>query len=151
MVEEVLLDTNIVLRHALGDDQSHRQQAQRLFERASEGDLRLLVPSLVIAQVVWTLESFYRASREYITALLRALLATPGVTALEPRVASRCIEIYGAYNIEIVDAYLVALAEQTKTPLLATFNKKDFRRFPHLKLIPRASNAWLPRPANALL
>jgi predicted nucleic acid-binding protein len=46
------------------------------------------------------------------------------------------MEVYGAHHIEIVDAYLVALAEETKTPVLATFNKKDFRRFPHLKLIP---------------
>jgi len=136
MVEEVLLDTNVILRHALGDDASHRRQALRLFEQAGEGTLRLLVPSLVIAQVVWTLESFYRASREYIAGLLEALLDTPGVTALEPRVVSRCIEIYRGYNIEIVDAYLVALAEETKSPVLATFNKKDFRRFPHLKLIP---------------
>ena len=36
-----------------------------------------------------------------------------------------------------VEVLLVALAEETKTPVLATFNKKDFRRrFPHLKLIP---------------
>jgi predicted nucleic acid-binding protein len=111
------------------------RQARRLFDRAGEGTLRLLVPSLVIAQVVWTLESFYRASREYVTGLLQALLETLGVTALEPRVVSRCIEIYGAHNIEIVDAYLVALAAETQTPVLATFNKKDFRRFPHLKLI----------------
>jgi len=136
MVEEVLLDTNIILRHALGDDPAHGRQARRLFEQASAGTLRLLVPSLVIAQVVWTLESFYRASREYVAGLLKALLETPGVTAHEPRVISRCIEIYRAHNIEIVDAYLVALAEETKTPVLATFNKKDFRRFPHLKLIP---------------
>jgi predicted nucleic acid-binding protein len=136
MTEEVLLDTNIILRHALGDDAAHARQARRLFEQAAEGSLRLLVPSLVIAQVVWTLESFYRASREYITGLLKALLETPGVTALEPQVVSRCIEIYRAHNIEIVDAYLVALAEETKTPVLATFNKRDFRRFPHLKLIP---------------
>jgi predicted nucleic acid-binding protein len=136
MVEEVLLDTNVILRHALGDHPTHGRQALRLFEEAAEGTLRLLVSSLVIAQVVWTLESFYRASREYIAGLLEALLETPGVTALEPRVVSRCIEIYGAHNIEIVDAYLVALAEVTKTPVLATFNKKDFRRFPHLKLIP---------------
>jgi predicted nucleic acid-binding protein len=60
------------------------------------------------------------------------------VKTLEPRVASRCVEIYGAHNIEMVDAYLVALAEETKTPILATFNRKDFRRFPHLKLIPEA-------------
>lgn len=136
MVEEVLLDTNVILRHALGDDPSHRKQARRLFEEAGEGSLRLLVPSLVIAQVVWTLESFYKAGREYIVGLLRALLATPGVTAIEPRVVRRCVEIYGAHNIEIVDAYLVALAEETKTPVIATFNKRDFRRFPHLKLIP---------------
>jgi predicted nucleic acid-binding protein len=136
VVEEVLLDTNVILRHALGDDPLHRKQALRLFEEAGEGSLRLLVPSLVIAQVVWTLESFYQANREYIVGLLRALLASPGVTALEPRVARRCVEIYAAHNIEIVDAYLVALAEETKTPALATFNKRDFRRFPHLKLIP---------------
>jgi predicted nucleic acid-binding protein len=136
MVEEVLLDTNVILRHALGDDPAHGRQARRLFEQAGEGTLRLLVPSLVVAQVVWTLESFYRASREYIAGMLQALLDSPGVRALEPEVVSRCIEIYGAHNIEIVDAYLVALAEETKTPVLATFNKKDFRRFPHLKLIP---------------
>ena len=63
MVEEVLLDTNVILRHALGDDPSHWRQALRLFEQAGEGTLRLLVPSLVIAQVVWTLESFYWASQ----------------------------------------------------------------------------------------
>jgi uncharacterized protein len=136
MVEEVLLDTNVILRHALGDDPSHQRQARRLFEQAGQGTLRLLVSSLVIAQVVWTLESFYEASREYITGLLQALLESPGVTAIEPRVASRCIQIYGAHNIEIVDAYLVALAEETKTTALATFNKKDFRRFRLLKLIP---------------
>jgi hypothetical protein len=40
-----------------------------------------------------------------------------------------------AHNIEIVGAYLVALAEETQTPVLVTFNKKDFRRFPHLKQV----------------
>jgi uncharacterized protein len=137
MTEDVLLDTNVILRHALADEQLHQQKARRLFEQAGEGKLRLLVPSLVIAQVVWTLESFYRASREYITGLLQALLSTPGVAALEPQVAWRCLEIYGAHQgMEIVDAYLVALAEETKTSMLATFNKADFRAFPYLRLIP---------------
>lgn len=137
MAEDVLLDTNVILRHALGDDPSHQQQAQRLFQEAEEGKLRLLVSTLVLAQVVWTLESFYRASREYISGLLDSLLSTPGVAAIEPRVARRSIEIYAAHKkLEIVDAYLVALAEETKTPVLATFNKSDFRRFPFLRLIP---------------
>jgi uncharacterized protein len=136
MGDDVLLDTNVVLRFVLGDDEAHQEQAKRLFRQAVEGQVRLLLPTLVVAQVVWTLESFYQASREYITNVLDALLATPGVMSLEPRVIPRCVEIYSAYNVEIVDAYLVALAEETKTRTLATFNRRYFRRFSHLKLVP---------------
>ena len=136
MADDVLLDTNVVLRFVLGDTEVHHERATRLFRQADEGRVRLLLPSLVVAQVVWTLESFYQASREYITGVMRALLATPGVMLLEPRVISRCVEIYSAHKVEIVDAYLVALAEETKTLTLATFNRRHFRRFPHLKLVP---------------
>lgn len=136
MIDDILLDTNVVLRFVLGDDASHQRQAARLFAEAEEGKVRLLLPSLVVAQIVWTLESFYQASREYITGVLRALVTTPGVIPLEPRIIPRCVEIYGAYNIEIVDAYLVALAEETKTLTVATFNRKHFRHFPQLRLVP---------------
>jgi|SRR5271167_1594920 len=136
MADEVLLDTNVILRFMLGDDETRHEQAKRLFHQAIDGEVRLLLPTLVLAQVVWTLESFYQASRRYITNVLDALLATPGVISLEPRVIRRCVEIYSAYNVEIVDAYLVALAEETKNLAVATFDRRHFRRFPHLKLVP---------------
>jgi predicted nucleic acid-binding protein len=136
MADDVLLDTNVILRFVLGDDQAHQEQAKRLFRQAVDGEVRLLLPTLVLAQVVWTLESFYQASRKYITNVLCALLATPGVISQEPRVIPRCVEIYSAYNVEIVDAYLVALAEESKTFTLATFDRRHFRRFSNLKLIP---------------
>ncbi len=85
MADEVLLDTNVILRFVLGDDETRHEQAKRLFHQAIEGEVRLLLPTLVLAQVVWTLESFYQASRRYITNVLDALLATPGVISLEPR------------------------------------------------------------------
>ena len=39
-------------------------------------------------------------------------------------------------DTNVVDAYLAAFAQEAKTAALATFNKRDFRRFPWLKLIP---------------
>ena len=136
MADDVLLDTNVILRFVLGDDQAHQEQAKRLFQQAVDGEVRLLLPTLVLAQVVWTLESFYQASRKYITNVLHALLVTPGVISLEPRVIQRCVEIYSAYHVEVVDAYLVALAEETRTPTVATFDRRHFRRFSNLKLVP---------------
>lgn len=136
MADEVLLDTNIILRFLRGDNEVQYTEARRLFEQATAGKIRLLLPSLVVAEVVWTLEGFYHTSRRYIAEVLEALFATPNVILFEPRVIPRATELFAAHAVDFVDAYLVSLAEETKTTRLATFNKKHFRRFPQLKLIP---------------
>jgi len=58
------------------------------------------------------------------------------VVLLEPRTVINAVQVFGAHRVDFVDAYLAALAQETKTATLATFNKRDFRRFPWLKLIP---------------
>jgi predicted nucleic acid-binding protein len=136
MADDVLLDTNVILRLLRADQPSHHAEARRLFEQAREGKLRLLVPTLVVAEVVFVLQGFYRLDRAEISELLRDLVATPNVVLFEAETVVRATEIFGARRVDFVDAYLAALAEETRTTRLATFNKRDFRRFPWLKLIP---------------
>ncbi len=136
MADDVLLDTNVILRLLRADHPSQHAEARRLFGQAREGKLRLLLPALVVAEVVFVLEGFYQLGRAEIVDLLRDLMATPNVVLLEPRTVARAAEIFGAHRVDFVDAYLAALAQETKTPTLATFNKRDFRRFPWLELMP---------------
>ena len=79
---------------------------------------------------------FYRLDRARILELLQDLVASPNVVLVEPRAIIRAVQVFGSNHIDFVDAYLAALAQETKTVMLATFNKRDFRRFPWLKLIP---------------
>lgn len=136
MADDVLLDTNVILRLLRADQPSHHAEARRLFDRARAGELRLIVPTLVVAEVVFVLQAFYRLDRARIAELLRDLAATPNVVLLESKAVMHAAEIFGTHRIDFADAYLAALAEETGIVNLATFNQRDFRRLPWLKLIP---------------
>jgi predicted nucleic-acid-binding protein len=53
------LDTYVILRFLLRDDDTIFQKASVLFEKAERGELTLYIHPLVLAELVWTLESFY--------------------------------------------------------------------------------------------
>lgn len=128
--------TNVILRLLRGDQPAHHAQARRLFERAAEGKLRLIVPTLVVGEVVFVLQGFYGLNRAEITQIVKDLAVTPGVVLPETEAVTLAAELFGRHGIDFADAYLAALARENKTPTLATFNKRDFRRFSWLTLAP---------------
>jgi len=136
MASDVLLDTNVILRLLRADEPAHHAQARRLFEQAGEGKLRLVIPALVVAEVVFVLQGFYKLSRLEIAQLIRDLATTPGVVLPDMGVIMLAAELFGRHGIDFADAYLAALARESKTATLATFNKRDFRRFSWLNLLP---------------
>jgi predicted nucleic acid-binding protein len=62
------LDTNVLIRHLTGDPPGQARRATAFLGRAEE----LLVPDLIIAEVVYVLESFYEVKRQRVAELVRA-------------------------------------------------------------------------------
>ena len=136
MVNDVLLDTNVILRLLRAGQPSHHTEARRLFEQAREGKLRLIVPTLIVAEVVFVLHGFYQLGRAEIAQLVKDLAATPGVVLPEAGAVARAAELFGKHSIDFANAYLAALAHESGTYTVATFNNRDYRRFSWLHLIP---------------
>src|SRR5262249_40106503 len=103
---------------------SHYAQARRLFEQACEGRFRLLLPALVVAEVVFVLQDFYRVHRAEILELLQDLIASPNVVLHESQTVISAVQVFGAHHVDFVDAYLAALAQVTKTATLASFKAR---------------------------
>lgn len=61
----VFLDTNVLIRHLTGDPPVQARRATAFLVAADE----LLVPDLVVAEVVFALESFYEVKRERVAEL----------------------------------------------------------------------------------
>ena len=61
---EVSVDTNVFLRFLTNDDPAKAKRAETRFRNAVSGKEHLRTSLLVIAEIVWTLESFYKLEKK---------------------------------------------------------------------------------------
>ena len=113
------LDTNVLVRYFTGDPPEQARRAAAYLARADE----LLVPDLVVAELVYVLQSFYEVERARVAELLRAVLAFPAVVVVDAALLLRALEVYEVERLDFADAYLVASAEASGVGAIASFDR----------------------------
>jgi predicted nucleic acid-binding protein len=113
------LDTNVLIRHLTGDPQGQARRATAFLERADE----LLLPDLIVAEVVYILESFYEVERSRVAELARAIVGFPAVVVIDEPLLLRSLEVYEIERLDFAEAYLVASAEASGVGAIASFDR----------------------------
>ena len=113
------LDTNVLIRHLTGDPPAQARQAGAFVATADE----LLVPDLIVAEVVYVLESFYEVDRARVAELVRAVIGFPAVVVVDAPLLLRALEVYEIERIDFAEAYLVASAEASGVKTIASFDR----------------------------
>ncbi len=113
------VDTNVLVRHLAGDPPEQAARASRFLAAADE----LLLADLVVAEVVYVLESFYEVPRAEVAELARAIIAFPAIVVLDPAMLLRALEVYETARLDFAEAYLVAQAERSGVGAVASFDK----------------------------
>ncbi len=104
------------------------QAVDRLLERAEVGAFQLHTSVLTIAEVVWTLETYYELESETIRDQIVAILNTPGLDVENSNIIALAMILYADENIDFEDAYHgVWMKEQDLCSAIA-FDLKHFRR-----------------------
>ena len=108
-MEHAFLDTNIVLRYLLRDDELKAQCCLELLERAERREINLHTTDLVIAELVWVLESpaTYNLPRDRIRDLLLPVILLPGLKLPGKKLYHQIFELYSDQSIDFIDAYNV--------------------------------------------
>lgn len=121
-------DTNLFV--SLFADASHplHEQSLSLFRRVADGSLRLVVTPVVVAEMVYVLESVLGWRRATVAARLAGLLMAEGLDVREADSLSRALELYRTRSrLDFVDAYLAACALVVGPPRIASLDR-DFDR-----------------------
>lgn len=113
------VDTNILVRHLTGDPPEQARRATAFLATADE----ILLADLVVAELVYVLESFYAVGRSEVAELVRAVVAFPSVVVLDLDLLLRAVEIYEVHGLDFADAYLVASAETSGVGAVASFDR----------------------------
>jgi predicted nucleic acid-binding protein len=137
MLSIAIVDSGPLLAAANSADPAHRACVDAL----QEPELRLVIPTLCVAEVAYLL-----GSRHGPTVEARFLQGLDGFDVAAPRSEdwpriAELVELYADFPLGGVDASVVALAERLDTDLLITLDRRHFsvvqpRHRPRFRLLP---------------
>jgi predicted nucleic acid-binding protein len=116
----------VLLRFLTGSPPELAGRAARLLEKAQRREISLRVHSVVVAETVWVLESFYGYSREEVSGALIALLEQPALRVEGARIVVRALEAMAQQNVDFADSLLAETA-RSRDESIASFDR-DFRK-----------------------
>ena len=116
------------IRYLTNDDPEKADRVAGLLAEAGAGKVLLVTAEMVLAEVVWVLESAYRLKKPVISPLIRGILATPGLDVLNASLVGRAVELYEKRNVDFVDGYVVAVMERDGIDEIYSFDKKHLPR-----------------------
>lgn len=127
--ETCFADTNLFLRFLTNDVPEQADQVEALLRRAGKGQLKLVTTSLVVAEIVWTLESFYQIPKNEIQDKVLAILNTPGLELDGADLLLQAAVMYAEKNVDFIDAFNAVRMMKQDVEKVYTFDQKHFNRF----------------------
>lgn len=106
------IDTNVVLRYLLRDNEKQFVSAKNLFLRHEKGTSQVECLSQVIVEVVHVLLSFYKISRKEISLLVGGFVKSAPIEIENRNSLNWIISKYGETKLGFIDLLLI---EKTKS------------------------------------
>ncbi len=120
----IALDTNVVVRFLVRDDEIQSEQARRRLKQAEEKRERLLIPLLVVLEMIWVLESAYDKTRAEILDAIRAMRHMSVLEFEASEVIERLLADGSEYGADLADILIAHSARAAGCESGITFDKR---------------------------
>jgi len=121
------LDTNILVRFLVGDDEIQARKVYKIFKIAEAEKQEFYVPLLVILELIWVLESVYEISRKEILASLSDLRLMPILKFEHQSVLQHFLKNAQENKYDLPDLLIAHSADEQGCEAVITFDKKASR------------------------
>lgn len=118
------LDTNVLVRYVVQDDEGQLAVAKRLIRKCVREGQTLFVPVTVTLELEWVLRSSFEYSRDETTEILSALFSAAELTFESERALEVALHLYRNGSADFADCLHIALAAQAGELPMWTFDKR---------------------------
>jgi len=110
---EKLIDTNIVIRYLMRDDEKLYEEASKILAWLEKDKIVAYLPEAVIAEIVFILTSVFKVTKlDVVTSLISLFVAYP-ILKVESYIP-KALLIFRDTNFHIVDCILAARANESE-------------------------------------
>lgn len=133
MTKTVLIDANVIIRFLLNDHPKLSGLAKSIFSQAQEESIKIYLDEVVLAEVVWTLSSFYFAEGKSSSAYkikktdlvdkLQKLISQNWIINPKKNLMLETLNLYLSSGLDYIDCWVFVKNKNLGTSL-ETFDKK---------------------------
>lgn len=104
MNERAFVDANVILRFLTGDPPEMAAKSTSLFKAMERGEVTLLLDEIVVAEVVWVLQSYYDHPPTEIARTLHDFVSHEGFEAQDKASILEALRLFADKNVDFADA-----------------------------------------------
>ena len=130
----IALDTNVLIRFLVRDDERQAQIVYARFKQAESAREALFVPLLVVLETIWVLESVYDKSRKEVLDSFDELKDMPILEFEKVQVLQSWLSEGMKSNADLSDLLIALAAQSCGCSGGVTFDKKA-SKFPFFQLL----------------
>ena len=135
-MNKCFVDTNLFIRYLTYDIPDKALLLRELIKKSLNDEIQLITNEIVIAEIVWTLRSFYKYSKENIDKALTPIVNSSAFEIANRQILIQALEDFHILNIDFTDAYIGAWMKENGLTDIYTLNVKDYERIPGIHVMP---------------
>ena len=128
------LDTNVLVRWLVADDDVQSARAQGLFDAARANRVPMFIPGTVALELEWVLRSRYFFDKTIVLQTFNALLETQELEFQGEAALERALHLYRQGNAEFADCLHAGICGAADRLPLVTFDV-NAARLPGIELV----------------
>lgn len=119
----IALDTNVLVRFLVEDDEAQAAKAMSLFEQAIANGTALFISDVVLCETVWVLTSRYGFSRVEVAGVLQRLLDADHLSFPVPSLTARALASFSTGKGDFADYIIREHGLAAGCTVVATFDQ----------------------------
>jgi predicted nucleic-acid-binding protein len=117
------IDTNIFIRFLTNDIPEQAEACDHIFRDAAEKSEKLFITEMVIAEIIWVLESYYELPKKEVQEMVEKILITPFLFCPQKDIILNALTLYGDKNIDYIDAYNASILRELEIKEVYSYDR----------------------------
>lgn len=136
-MKRYFLDTNIFLRTLVKENEPSFKECCQLLKTVKLNKIKAVTANLVLAEVVWTLSSYYQFPKTKVIRAIKSIINLRGLKIIDGYNPLTTLEIFEDKNIKYIDALIASIEKVHSKEWIVVSYDKDFDKLEVLRTEPK--------------
>lgn len=118
------IDTNVVIRYLVQDDEKQSSAATQFIENSLTAKVPGYINQITLCEIVWVLQRSYGVTKTQLLEIIQGLLTTKQFIVENIEVAWKALRVFEGKNIDFSDALIAQGNIRDGCKYTVTFDKK---------------------------